>query len=128
MLAFVLALAVAAGPPPAFAKVGGHEWRLGQGSYCWERVCADYAAPRCGDGRTPTIVARRGELLRFRLGFRATELSLSFLPPRSSQRPIGLPPSSPAWKVSRGGLFLLFARTKHGWDSAFAGCLKLRAT
>ena len=125
MLALLAAVSVALAPPPAYATVGGKQHRLGQGSYCWSRVCADYAAPRCGDGRTPTIVARKGQLVRFRVGFRATELSLTFLPPRASPRPVELSTRSPSWRVSRGGVFLLFARSAKGWDSAWSGCLRI---
>jgi len=113
-------------PPPAFVVVGGVSHRLAQSSYCWQNTCADFIAPRCGDGRTPSVRLRRGAIVRFRLGFAAKEVALTIGDPRRA-RPFRLSPRPPIrWKVTRGGVALLFARPASGGDSSYAACFRVR--
>ena len=64
-------------PPPAFARTSAGVVELERGSSCWSypdgrHLCVDYAQ----FGRLPRIVARRGEIVRFRLWFQPTQLNL----------------------------------------------------
>jgi hypothetical protein len=113
-------------PPPAFIVVAGVSHKLARSSYCWQTTCADYIPARCGDGRTPSIRVRQGVVVRFRLGFSAKEVLVTVGDPQR-QRPIRLATRPPIrWKVTRGGVALLFARARAGGDASYAACLKLR--
>ncbi len=58
--------------------------------------------------------------MRFRLGFAAKEVALTIGDPRRA-RPFRLSPRPPIrWKVTRGGVALLFARPASGGDSSYA--------
>jgi hypothetical protein len=114
-------------PPPAWAQLrSGARW-LAYSSYCWGssgvHVCADAAAPVCGNRLTPSLRVARGEIVRFHLGFAPTSVSVTVGNLRS--RPHRLQPSKiTAWKVTRRGVLLLFAR-RRGGDASYAACLRL---
>jgi hypothetical protein len=113
-------------PPPAWVETSrGSRW-LGYSSFCWGTTCADFIAPRCGDARhTPTLRLRRGELIRFHLAFRPTELGLTFFGPKHRLQQDRLPLSrTPRWHVARAGTFSLFARAKGG-DASYVACARL---
>src|SRR5215831_18182394 len=85
LLAAVLLAPLAVAPikPPAahvVTSTGRHQ--LGYSSYCWtakkRSVCADSIAPHCkGVAAAPMIRVRRGERVRFELGFVPRSVSLS---------------------------------------------------
>lgn len=112
-------------PPPAWIETErGSRW-LGFSSYCWRTACVDFIPPRCGDGRTPRILLRRGELVRFHLGFRPRELTLDFLE-QDGARQLKLTPSRTAtWRAVRGGVASLSARAGTG-SASYVGCFRLR--
>ena len=128
MVALLAAAVLAAAPPPAHVEVGAARLRLAQSSYCWTTVCADYIAPKCGDGRTPAIRVRRNQTIRFRLGFTPKQLSLGFYATvgvAMTHQPLK-PATVSRYRVTRGGAFAIFARTARGFDSSYVGCLRLR--
>jgi hypothetical protein len=130
-LGLVGAAVATAKPPPAWIDTSAG-WRpLAQSSYCWTEqgrgICADFAAPRCGDGRTPRIPVRLGETVRFRLGFAPRSISLQFFGGagvgdyRLATRRVV------AWRVQRLGAFALFATARQRGDSSYVGCLVARS-
>jgi hypothetical protein len=67
------------------------------------------------------VRVRRGERVRFRLGFRPTRLSL-----RLANGPsVSLRGSrTPVWRAERGAVVSLFAQVERG-DASYAACLRL---
>jgi hypothetical protein len=130
LLVVTLALGVIAGakPPPAWIQTSTGRHRLAYSSFCWKSkrvaVCADAGAPRCGDGHTPTIRVRRGELVRFELGFLPKSVSVDFGTGRSE----GLASSrSPHWRVDRAGALTLFADAGVRGDASYTACIVFRS-
>jgi hypothetical protein len=111
------------GPPPAWVETArGSRW-LGYSSFCWGTSCADFIAPRCGERHTPTLRLQRGETVRFHLGFRPTELGVTFFGANSGGID-HLPLSrAPTWRVERAGAFSLFARVQGG-DASYVACVR----
>lgn len=94
-------------PPPAYVETRSGSLWMGYGSYCWEGVCADMAAPDMRDD-IPTAVVAEGDEITFHLGFEPSELQLSFADGAGA---ITLPAErSPSWQVTRSGVLHLFAR------------------
>jgi hypothetical protein len=83
-------------------------------------------APRCGERHTPTLHLRRGETVRFHLGFRPTEAGLTFFgaKPRFEQHRLERS-RTPSWRIERAGAFSLFARVKGG-DASYVACVRFR--
>ena len=104
---------------------------LGYSSYCWhdgdQGVCADAAAPRCGPDWVPAVEARRGEVVRFHLGFEPRAVAVSEF--RGSGA-AGVttedlePRQDPSWRVRRAGAFSLFAQAEGGGDASYVGCAR----
>ncbi len=119
------------GPPPAWVetKLGSH-W-LGYSSYCWETVCADYIAPSCrADRHTPVVRVRKGEPLRFHLGFDPKEVGLNVFDDsgRAGQALKLARSRTPVWHPDRPGVISIFARGGGG-DASYVACLRFtRAT
>jgi hypothetical protein len=117
-----------AAPPPAWVETArGSRW-LGYSSFCWGTTCADFSAPRCGDvGHTPTLRLRRGETVRFHLGFLPVELGLTFFGRDSRLKGYRLAlRRTAAWHVDQRGVFSLFARAKADGDASYVGCVRFR--
>ena len=117
-----------AAPPPAHVEVGTSLIRPAQSSYCWTTRCADYIPPRCTDGRTPAIRVRRGQTIRFRLGFTPKRLSLAFHARASAgatHTPLKAARVS-SYRVARGGAFGIFAGTADNLSTSYVGCFRLR--
>jgi hypothetical protein len=112
-------------PPPAWIEASSGSHWLGYSSYCWSAqgtaLCADMIAPSCTDDRTPRIDLRRGELVRFHLGFDPKEVSISVDRSRSTSLQLTREPTSHA---NREGVMLLFTRGGGG-DAAYVACLGL---
>jgi hypothetical protein len=67
---------------------------------------------------------RRGETLRFHLGFRPTELSVTLFGAHGEAMQHRLDLSrTPTWRVERAGAFSLFARAQSG-DASYVACIR----
>jgi hypothetical protein len=116
---------------PARRRLGGAPGRvarhpgrrpLGYSTYCWTTQCADYINPEMRDD-LPTIAVRRGQVVRFRLGFIPTSLSLQ-VGGRSYELK---PKQNAAWRVrGKGGVLVLFA-TAEGGDASYVAKLRVKA-
>jgi hypothetical protein len=115
--------AMEGGPPPAgIATQRGSHW-LAYATFCWERGCADYMPPRCGDPSVPEVAVTEGEAVSFHLGFEPTSVSLTFFS-GASDTTVPLDPSSePRWTVDREGPVWLSTQSDTG-DAAYAACLR----
>ncbi|HEX9415843.1 MAG TPA: hypothetical protein VF895_03960 [Gaiellaceae bacterium] len=83
-------------------------------------MCADFAAPSCADDRIPKIDLRRGELVRFHLGFDPTEVSIAFGKSKPKQLSSSRRPGS---RVIHEGVMLLFTHGRGG-DASYVACLQ----
>jgi len=114
-------------PPPAWVTTSAGRVRLAYSSYCWnsgrQEVCADAMRPSCGERSIPTIPVRRGELLRFNLGFRPKLVSLEI--GTSHARALAAT-RTPTWRATRAGVLLLFADAGRSGDVSYAGCVVFR--
>ena len=92
-------------PPPAALVIEGRTIKLAYGSYSWagyERRYLD-AAKRTD---LPRMVVPRGRLVRLRLGFDPTSLTVTV-----GGRPTRLDPERvTSWRVARGGLAVIDGR------------------
>ncbi len=109
-------------PPPAWVETSrGSRW-LGYSSFCWGTTCADFVPPRCGDERhTPTLRLRRGEGVRFHLGFSPSDVGLRG--PDRRQHRFGTT-RTPEWRFTNVGTFSLFARSKSRGDASYVACVR----
>lgn len=118
-------------PPRAWVETErGSRW-LGYSSYCWRGgLCVDFVGPSCEDhGHTPRLVLRKGEHVRFHLGFDPRQISLAFSPSATTPaaKPVALTVSrTPSWLANRAGAFTLFAASKGGGDASYVGCIVWR--
>jgi hypothetical protein len=97
------------GPPPAWVETERGSFWLGYNGYCWKALCIK-GGPT-GRGELPPVVVRRGEVVRFHLGFRPRRVSLSM----SRGAPRRLEPArTMSWRVERGGFVSLLAYTARG--------------
>ncbi len=119
-------------PPPAWvAARSGARW-MAFGSYCWTAPAADGSASgMCVDTvdpasreDLPTLTVRRGELIRFHLGFAPADVEL-LLP---GGRTVALRATAdPVWKVAgRPRTVVLVARPAAGGDASYAIRLRVR--
>jgi hypothetical protein len=122
-----LALAVA-NPPPAYVVTSTGKHRLGYSSYCWrstqQSVCSDSLAPHCqGVAAAPVVRVRRGEPLRFELGFAPKSVSVSVAggPARDLAAT-----RRPTWRATRAGPLTLFADAKRNGDASYVACIVFR--
>jgi len=108
-------------PPPAWVETtAGRVW-LAYGSYCWTNACVDMVQVTCDDASTPAVQAETGETVRFHLGFRPTEATLSV----EDSTPEALPRRRTiAWSANRGGLLRLDLRAAGG-DASYVACVTL---
>jgi hypothetical protein len=107
------------GTPRAWLETAtGSTW-LDNGSFCWSfsghGVCADTTAPSCT--WAPHVEVAVGEILRAHLGFEPEEASVEGTPATLRGRTV-------SWKATRGGPFMLFAKTRRG-DASYVGCAVL---
>ena len=116
-------------PPPAYVIVDGVRRRLAQSSFCWRTTCADFVQARCGDGRTPTVRVRRGQRVRFRLGFDPTDVRLTYTGRLEVIYRVRFAPRrTVTWRVrlfAGRDEYVLFARAPLG-DTSYAVCFKSR--
>jgi hypothetical protein len=116
-------------PPSAWVETtSGSRW-LGHSSYCWSGggtgLCADFAAPECGDKGTPDLEVAEGELVRFHLGFDPKELSLTV--DSGHGKPEQLEAGRVVeWRAHGHGELLLFATAARGGDASYVACLRTR--
>ncbi len=109
-------------PPAAWVDTpAGDRW-LGYSTYCWTTMCADYINPEMRKD-LPKIVVKRGQVVRFELGFAPKTLSLQ-VGTRTYQLK---PKQSAAWRVKgKGGVLVLFA-TAEGGDASYVAKLRVKA-
>jgi hypothetical protein len=110
-------------PPPAWVDTPGADRWLAYSSFCWTSLCADYINPQMR-GDLPAVAVRRGQVVRFRLGFAPKSLSLQV-----GDRSYELKPTrNAAWRVrGKGGVLVLFAAARKGGDASYAARLRVRA-
>jgi hypothetical protein len=107
------------GPPRTWLETAtGSTW-LDNGSYCWSfpghSVCADMIAPSCSSA--PRVKVTAGEMVHTHLGFEPEEASVDGTRATPRGRTV-------SWKATRGGPFMLFAKTRRG-DASYIGCAVL---
>jgi hypothetical protein len=117
-------------PPPAWIETASASHWLAYSSYCWTRnraaVCADFIPPPMRVKELARLELRRGETVRFHLGFQPTAVSISFFVKGKLGRQIRLAAKQdPAWKATVGGVLLLEARVGGG-DASYAAVVTLR--
>ncbi len=118
------------GPPPAWIETGSGSFWLAYATFCWTTACADYIAPVCGDERhAPTIVVRRGEVVRFHLGFDPeARVALRLFKGRKDVVELHLPSQrTPTWEVERAGPFWIDAAKAGVGSASYSGCFKLES-
>lgn len=118
------------GPPPAWIETERGDLWLAYATYCWGTACADYIAPVCGNERhAPTIVVRRGEIVRFHLEFEPEgRVALRFFEGGKDVGEIHLASDRTAtWKVKRGGPFWIDAAKAETGSASYSGCFELDA-
>jgi hypothetical protein len=106
------------GPPAAWIETkAGSDW-LGFSSWCWNSgntgICADAAAPQCGQEAVPNIRVERGEAVRAHLGYTPEQASVEGANAELHGRVV-------SWNVEAAGPFLLFTKGEHG-DASYVGC------
>ena len=114
------------GPPRAWLETSdGNRW-LASGSSCWSStnhvVCGDAGAPTCDQPFIPHFRVARGERVRAHLGFTPAGVSLSG--ETGAAKPAQLHGRIVEWKVSRSGVFMVFANGDRG-DASYSGCADL---
>jgi hypothetical protein len=130
VVALLAPLAVALGKPPAaWVVTSGGRVQLGYSSYCWmtERrsVCSDSIAPHCGKGpgSAPVVRLRRGERVRFELGFAPRSVSLSMGHGATQELAAT---RRPTWRATQTGPLVLFADAKTNGDASYVACILFR--
>jgi hypothetical protein len=130
VVALLAPLAVALGKPPAaWVVTSGGRVQLGYSSYCWitkrRSVCADFIAPHCGKGpgSAPVVRVRRGERVRFELGFAPRSVSLSV--GRGATHKLAAT-RHPTWRATQSGPLALFADAKANGDAGYVACIVFR--
>ncbi len=111
-----------AAPPAAWVDTPAADRWLAHSTYCWTTQCADYINPEMRED-LPRIAVRRGQTVRFELGFEPTSLTLQV-----GVRSYELTPRQRAtWRVrGKGGVLVLFA-TAEGGDASYVARLRVRA-
>jgi len=129
VVALLAPLVVVLGKPPtAWIVTSSGRAQLGYSSYCWatkrQTLCADYIAPRCGKGpgAAPVVRVRRGERVRFELGFAPRSVSLSV--GRGATQKLEAARHL-TWRATRSGPLALFATAKNG-DASYVACIVFR--
>lgn len=104
------------GPPPAWVETERGSFWLGYGGYCWKALCIK-GGPT---GRTelPPVVVRKGEVVRFHLGFRPRRVMLGV----GRGGSVRLEPArTVSWRVERAGVVSLLAYSARGEPGGSAG-------
>ena len=116
-------------PPKAWVVTSSGRHLLGYSTYCWTTsgasVCADSLAPTCtGVAAAPTIFVRRGERIRFELGFAPRSVSVSV--GRNGRAQDLRPTRRPTWRATRAGPLILFVDAKTNGDASYVACIVFR--
>lgn len=90
-------------------------------------MCADFAAPACGEIGTPDLEVTDGELIRFHLGFDPKELSIT-IASRHGQAEQLEPGRIVEWRAHGHGELLLFATAAGRGDASYVACLRHAAS
>jgi hypothetical protein len=116
-------------PPKAWVVTSSGRHQLGYSTFCWTRggesLCADHAAPTCKrtPGEAPKILIRRGERIRFELGFAPRTVTVAV--GRGPARKL-VPTRHPTWRATRAGPLVLFADAKTNGDASYVACIVFR--
>ena len=111
-------------PPPAWVESERSSRWLGYSSYCWESTCADFVERSCHSRHVPKIALRRGEVVRFHLGFRPRAVRIAFERPGGGEKKLEAAQVT-SWRVDRAGVVSLSARARDG-DASYIACIRLR--
>jgi hypothetical protein len=97
-------------PPPAWVETESGSYWLVYSGYCWGPRCVKHGAVLL-DVKVPRVQVRRGEVVRFHLGFQPRRVTLSF----DRGRIVRLRPErTMSWRVERGGIAYLQTYTARG--------------
>jgi hypothetical protein len=110
----------ASGPPPAWIETAtGDRW-LAFSSFCWKTTCVDFLPPEMRP-ELPRLTVRRGESVRFHLGFvpRAVTVTAGGKTARLAARRIA------SWRAPKGGIVVVNARGTGG-SASYVARLTLR--
>lgn len=111
-------------PPLAWIETASGSYWLAYSSYCWARACADFVSAAERDD-LPVVPVRRGEVVRFHLGFEPTEINVSYGSTDLGVREVTVGRDA-AWRVSFEGTMVLFARSARGGDASYVAELEFR--
>jgi hypothetical protein len=117
-------------PPPAWVETAGGDRWLAFSSFCWTgtegsnppALCVDFIPPGMRDD-VPRITLRRGQVVRFHLGFTPTRLTATV-----GKKTYRLHPREvAAWRVrGKGGTLLLDVRSESGDGASYVARLRIR--
>jgi hypothetical protein len=120
----------AVSPPPAWVETATRDRWLAFSSFCWTgtegsnppALCVDFIPPSMRDD-VPRISLRRGQVVRFHLGFTPAEVSATV-----GKKTYRLHPRQvAAWRVrGKGGTLLLAARAESGGDASYVARIRIR--
>jgi hypothetical protein len=108
------------GPPAAWLETkAGRSW-LGFSSFCWKQatggLCADGAAPTCGQQGVPDVNLRSGETVRAHLGYTPSDASVDNAVAELRGRTV-------TWRVTEAGPFVLFTKDRDR-DASYVACAR----
>ena len=118
-----------ASPPPAWIdSAKGDHW-LAYSSYCWTAgegsdpvaACVDFIPPEMRS-ELPSLRLRRGELVRFHLGFTPTEVSIQV-----GKRSFSLAATAdPTWRVRGKGKFATLSVQAEGGSASYVTQIRIK--
>ena len=107
------------GPPPAWVETEQGSFWLSYSGFCWGNRCVKQGGVLL-DSPVSRIVVRRGEVVRFHLGFEPRRVTLAVGPARGVRLQ---PARTMSWQVDRGGVVsrqVYAARGSVGYVATFA--------
>ena len=110
------------GPPPAWVETEHGSFWLAYSGFCWKALCVDMSA---FPDDLPPVVVRKGEVVRFHLGFRPRRVELA-VGRRADLRLRLEPARTVSWRVERAGVVSLLAYSARGGSAGYLAVLKLR--
>jgi hypothetical protein len=104
------------GPPPAWVETERGSFWLGYAGDCWKDLCIKSGPTRRGD--LPPVIVRKGEVVRFHLGFRPRRVLLAV--GRSGGVRL-VPARTIRWRIERAGRVSLLAYSAREGPGGSAG-------
>jgi hypothetical protein len=107
-------------PPPAWVETERGSFWLSHSGFCWGNRCVKMAG-RLGPGALPPVLVRKGDVVRFHLGFRARRVLLSV----GRRDAVRLRPGrTTSWRVEQGGVVSLYAYAARGGSAGYFAVFK----